>query len=76
MLICLNGRSMCDKIFVAINNNLQEQVLAIYHEKFVNSENTNRKVCRADEYFDISIGKTPPRKEPEWFSTNPDRCYY
>ena len=63
---------MCDKIFVATNNNLQEQVLAIYHEKFVNSENTNRKVCRADEYFDISIGKTPPRKEPEWFSTNPD----
>lgn len=24
-----------------------------------------------DEYFDISIGKTPPRKEPQWFSTNP-----
>lgn len=55
-----------------INNNLVEQVLAIYHKKFVNSENTNRKACRADEYFDISIGKTPPRKEPEWFSTNPD----
>lgn len=23
---------------------------------------------RADELFDIHIGKTPPRKEPEWFS--------
>lgn len=63
---------MRQNIFVAINNNLVEQVLAIYHKKFVNSENTNRKACRADEYFDISIGKTPPRKEPEWFSTNPD----
>ena len=26
----------------------------------------------ADELFDIGIGKTPPRKEAEWFSTNPD----
>ena len=25
----------------------------------------------ADELFDIGIGKTPPRKETEWFSTNP-----
>jgi hypothetical protein len=24
-------------------------------------------VVRADEIFDISIGRTPPRKEPEWF---------
>ena len=54
-----------------INNNLLEQVLALYRNKFVNTPNTNRKTCRADEYFDISIGKTPPRKEPQWFSTNP-----
>ncbi|WP_417935831.1 restriction endonuclease subunit S [Haemophilus influenzae] len=26
----------------------------------------------ADELFDIGIGKTPLRKETEWFSTNPD----
>ncbi|MFQ7555339.1 MAG: restriction endonuclease subunit S [Haemophilus parainfluenzae] len=26
----------------------------------------------ADELFDIGIGKTPPRKETEWFSTNLD----
>lgn len=25
----------------------------------------------ADTLFDIGIGKTPPRKEPEWFSSNP-----
>lgn len=26
----------------------------------------------ADKLFDIGIGKTPPRIETEWFSTNPD----
>lgn len=54
-----------------INNNLLEQVLALYHNKFVYTVNDEREICRADEYFDISIGKTPPRKEPQWFSTNP-----
>ena len=54
-----------------INNNLLEQVLAIYRHHFVDTTNELRQTCRADEYFDISIGKTPPRKEPQWFSTNP-----
>lgn len=55
----------------AINNNLLEQVLAVYRHRFVDTTNKLRQTCRADEYFDISIGKTPPRKEPQWFSTNP-----
>lgn len=55
----------------AINNNLLEQVLTLYRNKFVDTANDERRICRADEYFDISIGKTPPRKEPQWFSTNP-----
>ena len=55
----------------AINNNLLEQVLALYRNRFVDTVNDGREICRADEYFDISIGKTPPRKEPQWFSTNP-----
>ena len=54
-----------------INNNLLEQVLTLYRNKFVDTVNNERAICRADEYFDISIGKTPPRKEPQWFSTNP-----
>lgn len=54
-----------------INNNLLEQVLAIYRHRFVDTTNELRQTYRADEYFDISIGKTPPRKEPQWFSTNP-----
>lgn len=59
------------KINKAINNNLLEQVLTLYRNKFVDTANNERSICRADEYFDISIGKTPPRKEPQWFSTNP-----
>ena len=55
----------------AINKNLLEQVLTLYHNKFVDTANNERAICRVDEYFDISIGKTPPRKEPQWFSTNP-----
>lgn len=55
-----------------INNNLLEQVLTLYRNKFVDTANDERRICCADEYFDISIGKTPPRKEPQWFSTNPE----
>lgn len=44
--------------------------MAVYNERFVEAENIERCICRADEYFDISIGKTPPRKEPQWFSFN------
>ena len=55
----------------SINNNLLEQVQTLYRNRFVDTVNNERRVCRADEYFDISIGKTPPRKEPQWFSTNP-----
>ena len=54
-----------------INNNLLEQVLTLYRNRFIDTVNDERRICRADEYFDISIGKTPPRKEPQWFSTNP-----
>ena len=53
-----------------INKNLEEQVLTLYHNRFINIVNDKRRICRADEYFDISIGKTPPRKELQWFSTN------
>lgn len=66
-------KAIDDKIELnnAINNNLLEQVLTLYRNKFVDTANNERAICRADEYFDISIGKTPPRKEPQWFSTNP-----
>ena len=59
-----------------INDNLQQQVMALFHKMFIETSNDDRRECRADEYFDISIGKTPPRKEPQWFSTDPtDRVW-
>ena len=60
---------------IRINDNLEQQVMALYHQMFDES-NSNRKNIRADEYFDISIGKTPPRKEPQWFSKNPSDCVW
>lgn len=42
----------------------------MYNERFVSTINRGRRTCRVDEFFDISIGKTPPRKEPQWFSIN------
>ena len=47
-------------------------MLALYRNKFVDTTNAERTICRADELFDISIGKTPPRKESQWFSNNPE----
>lgn len=55
----------------SINNNLLQQAQALYREMFVNTTNDQRRTCRAEEYFDIAIGKTPPRKEHQWFTTNP-----
>lgn len=54
----------------AINENLEEQAQAIFKAWFTDFKNYKHIICRADEFFDISIGKTPPRKEKEWFSTD------
>lgn len=59
-----------------INDNLEQQAMAIYRQMFVETNNDARRECRADEYFDISIGKTPPRKEAQWFSMNPTDCIW
>lgn len=66
-----------------INQNLEKIVQTIFKSWFLDFEKNKDDdfinfsdwiipksyYCgRADEFFDISIGKTPPRKEPEWFS--------
>ena len=63
----INDKIECNQ---KVNDNLQQQVMALYRQMFIESANAARRECRADEYFDISIGKTPPRKEPQWFSEN------
>ena len=67
-------RAIDDKITTnkKINDNLEQQVRALYRQMFVDTPESIASVCRADEFFDISIGKTPPRKEPQWFTTNPN----
>ena len=61
---------------IKINDNLEQQAMALYRQMFVENNNDARRECRADEYFDISIGKTPPRKEAQWFSMNPTDCIW
>ena len=71
-------RSLDEKIELnsTINNNLEQQAMALYRQMIVENNNDARRECRADEYFDISIGKTPPRKEAQWFSMNPTDCIW
>lgn len=69
-----------------INTDLEEMAQAIFKNwfvdfepfkdgKFVDSElgmiPEGWKVGRADDFYQINIGKTPPRKEHKWFSNNP-----
>ena len=66
-----------------INENLEQQAQALFKSWFVDFEPFKNgefveselgmipkgwRVCRADEVFEINIGKTPPRKESEWFT--------
>lgn len=64
--------SIDDKIELnnKINRNLEAQAQAIFKSWFVDTQNLDRKLVRVRDFFDISIGKTPPRKEPNWFSDN------
>ncbi|MCL2445415.1 MAG: restriction endonuclease subunit S [Oscillospiraceae bacterium] len=60
-----------------INHCLEEMAGAIFKSWFVDFEPWGRQQPhgwtrgKAEDFFDISIGKTPPRKEPKWFTTNP-----
>ena len=66
-----------------INDNLEQQAQAVFKSwfvdfepfkegKFVDSElgmiPESWRVCSAETIFKINIGKTPPRKEQQWFS--------
>lgn len=66
-----------------INENLEQQAQALFKSWFVDFEPFKNgefveselgmipkgwRVGRADEVYEINIGKTPPRKEQEWFS--------
>lgn len=74
-----------------INANLEAQAQALFKSWFVDFEPFKDqpfveselgmipegwRVCEAQEVFNINIGKTPPRKEPEWFTeSNEDNIW-
>lgn len=43
---------------------------------FIENDNYDKFQCRMDEFFDITIGKTPPRKEKQWFSHDDKDCVW
>ena len=66
-----------------INDNLEQQAQALFKSWFVDFEQFKEgkfvdselgmipeswRVCSAETTFKINIGKTPPRKEQQWFS--------
>ena len=58
------------KIKEKLNNNLEQQAICLFKNIF--NDDVDCNVCRADEYFDITIGKTPSRNDEECFTTNPN----
>lgn len=60
-----------------INANLEAQAQALFKSWFVDFEPwggvmpEDWKEGNAEDFFEINIGKTPPRKEKQWFSTSP-----
>lgn len=53
-----------------INANLEQQAQALYKSWFVDDKKDDWEEGVASDYFNITIGKTPPRKETKWFSTS------
>ncbi|HEM4280779.1 TPA: restriction endonuclease subunit S [Streptococcus suis] len=59
-----------------INHHLEQMAMAIFKSWFVDFEPfggiqpSDFNTGKAEEFFEIGIGKTPPRKETEWFTTD------
>ena len=53
-----------------INTNLESQAQALYKHWFVDNRSDDWEIGVVSDYYDITIGKTPPRKEKQWFSIN------
>ena len=51
-----------------INDNLEEQAKALFKSWFVDNNGEKWRKGIVSDFYDISIGKTPPRKESQWFT--------
>lgn len=62
---------------IKINQNLEQMAHEIYKSWFLDFEPfggvmpSDWRTGRVSDFFDVTIGRTPPRKEPQWFTTNP-----
>jgi type I restriction enzyme S subunit len=60
-----------------INHHLEQMAQAIFKSWFMDFEPwggeqpVDWSLGKVEDFFDISIGKTPPRKEQQWFTINP-----
>lgn len=59
-----------------INANLEEQAKALFKSWFVDNYDEKWKSGIVSDFYDISIGKTPPRKESQWFSKSPNNIIW
>ncbi|MGI6514003.1 MAG: restriction endonuclease subunit S [Syntrophomonadales bacterium] len=64
--------SLDDKIDLLTRQNktLEDLGQAFFRKWFVEDASDEWEVGKAKDYFEIGIGKTPPRKEEHWFSKN------
>ena len=65
--------SLDDKIDLLTRQNATLEALALtyFRQWFLAEKHKEFEYGKAENYFDIAIGKTPPRHEQEWFSENP-----
>ena len=52
---------------IELNSRKIESCLRFIDEQYLLFDSTKTKVGCLEDYFDISIGRTPPTKEHEWF---------
>lgn len=66
--------SLDDKIDLLHRQNKTLEALAetLFRQWFVEEAEEGWGIDTLGNVFDIGIGRTPPRKEQHWFSTNPD----
>jgi len=65
--------SLDDKIDLLQRNNktLEQLAETLFRQWFVEEAYDSWEEDTLENIFDIGIGRTPPRKEQKWFSTNP-----
>ena len=88
ILKSFDSKIECNRL---INDNLEQQAQALFKSWFVDFEPFKNgefvesefgmipkgwRILEAQDIFNINIGKTPPRKEPEWFTeSNEDNIW-